>query len=78
MEKHINVYYWRFKDREVDFLLERGDRLAAIEVKSGHKMKQMPGLELCARKFKNVKMLLVGQTGLPIEEFLQVDPNDLF
>ena len=78
VEKHINVYYWRFKDREVDFLLERGDRLAAIEVKSGHKMKQMPGLELCARKFKNVKMLLVGQTGLPIEEFLQVDPNDLF
>jgi predicted AAA+ superfamily ATPase len=78
VEKDIDIYYWRFKDREVDFLLERGDRLVAIEVKSGHKMKQMPGLELCARKFKNVKMLLVGQTGLPIEEFLQVDPNDLF
>jgi predicted AAA+ superfamily ATPase len=77
-EKDVHVYYWRHKDREVDFLLERGDRLVAIEVKSGHKMKQMPGLELCARKFKNVKMLLVGQTGLPIEEFLQVDPNDLF
>ncbi len=78
VEKDIHVYYWRHKDREVDFLLEKGDRLVAIEVKSGHKMKQMPGLELCARKFKNVKMLLVGQTGIPVEEFLQVDPNDLF
>jgi len=78
VEKDIHVYYWRHKDREVDFLLEKGDRLVAIEVKSGHKMKQMPGLELCARKFNNVKMLLVGQTGLPVEEFLQVDPNDLF
>lgn len=77
-EKDIHVYYWRHKDREVDFLLERGDRLVAIEVKSGHKMKQMPGLELCARKFNNVKMLLVGQTGIPVEEFLQVNPNDLF
>ncbi|MCP5104529.1 MAG: ATP-binding protein [bacterium] len=78
VEKDIDIYYWRHKDREVDFLLAKGDRLAAIEVKSGHKMKPMPGLELCARKFKNVKMLLVGQTGIPIEEFLQVDPNDLF
>ena len=77
-EKSFHVYYWRHKDREVDFLLERGDRLVAIEVKSGHKMKQMPGLELCARKFNNVKMLLVGQTGIPVVEFLQVDPNDLF
>lgn len=77
-EKDIHVYYWSHKDREVDFLLEKGDRLVAIEVKSGHKMKPMPGLELCARKFNNVKMLLVGQTGIPVEEFLQIDPNDLF
>ncbi|MCG2789187.1 MAG: AAA family ATPase [Actinomycetia bacterium] len=74
----INVYYWRQGDKEIDFLLEKGDQLVAIEVKSGHRMKGMPGLRLFTDLFKNVKPLLVGGTGLPIEDFLQTDPNDLF
>ena len=78
--KSIEVYYWRFKDKEVDFVLARGDRLVAIEVKSGPKIEKLPGLELFSSTFRNKKIrnLLVGKNGIPIEDFLQIDIEELF
>jgi len=35
--KDINIYYWLNRNREVDFVLESGETVVAIEVKSGKK-----------------------------------------
>ncbi|RQD76536.1 ATP-binding protein, partial [Desulfonatronospira sp. MSAO_Bac3] len=43
-EEGVEVYYWREKNREVDFVLKKGNRLAAIEVKSGQFSKAHSGV----------------------------------
>ena len=39
----IEVFYWRERNREVDFVLRKGQRVTAIEVKSGRKKSALPG-----------------------------------
>jgi len=64
------VFYWRDRNREVDFVLHAGRTLAAIEVKSGVARQVAPGLAAFADSFKAVRPLLVGGDGIPVEEFL--------
>jgi predicted AAA+ superfamily ATPase len=66
----IEVYYWLEANQEVDFVLKRGDRVLAIEVKSTGKAADMAGLEAFERAFGKCKKLLVGGQGVSVEEFL--------
>ena len=66
----IQVGYWREGDREIDFVLGKGDALTAIEVKSGHVGATLPGMDAFAARFHVTRKLLVGTGGIPIEEFL--------
>ncbi|MBM3712593.1 MAG: ATP-binding protein [Actinobacteria bacterium] len=68
--KDISVYYWLNRNREVDFVLESGNTLVAIEVKSGKKRNTLEGMEEFCRTFKVKRQLLVGQQGIAIGEFL--------
>lgn len=68
------VYYWRDRGREVDFVVETGEGLAAIEVKSGRRPAARPGLDAFERAFGPAVRLRVGTGGLPVEEFLSEDP----
>jgi predicted AAA+ superfamily ATPase len=68
--KDINVYYWLNRNKEVDFVLESGNTLVAIEVKSGKKRNTLEGTEEFCRAFKVKRQLLVGQQGIAIDEFL--------
>jgi len=74
----IKVFYWRERDKEVDFVLEKGERKVAIEVKSGSRREKLPGIDMFSSTFPRVKPLLVGKNGIPPGEFLQINPNDLF
>jgi predicted AAA+ superfamily ATPase len=64
------VFYWRERNREVDFVLKAGRMLAAIEVKSGRASDSLPGITAFANAFKPKRTLLVGSGGISIEEFL--------
>jgi predicted AAA+ superfamily ATPase len=64
------VSYWRHRNDEVDFILDRGDSLTAIEVKSGRRSGRLPGLQAFRRRNPNARPLLVGTDGVPLEEFL--------
>ena len=64
------VYYWRDGNDEVDFALERGPRVVAIEVKSGAKASLTRGMEEFTRRFKPHNTLRVGVGGIPLDEFL--------
>jgi predicted AAA+ superfamily ATPase len=64
------VYYWRDRDREVDFVARAGQRLTAIEVKSGRARDVQPGLAAFAEAHRPKRKLLLGGDGIPLEEFL--------
>lgn len=68
--KAINVYYWRERNAEVDFVIERGDTLSAIEVRSTKKRTSLPGMNIFAEKWNPKRKILVGSDGFPLEEFL--------
>jgi len=67
---HVEAFYWRERDREVDFVLREGPRVAAVEVKSGRSRGPHLGLEAFAQRFPTRRKLLVGSGGVPLEEFL--------
>jgi len=64
------LYYWRNSPHEVDFVIERGKRLTAIEVKSGPSSGHASGLDVFEESFGKCRKLLVGDGGIPIAEFL--------
>jgi len=64
------VFYWRERNREVDFVVRARRTLTAIEVKSGRGSDVLPGMEAFAAAFKPKRKLLVGGDGIPVEEFL--------
>ncbi len=66
----IELYYWRSGNKEVDFVLKKGDKLIAIEVKSGKKKESIPGLDEFNKQFTPTKLLVIGKQGISIESFL--------
>jgi predicted AAA+ superfamily ATPase len=65
-----DLYYWRDRDREVDFVARAGHTLTAIEVKSGRARDVQPGLAAFGEAYRPKRKLLVGGDGIPLEEFL--------
>jgi predicted AAA+ superfamily ATPase len=66
----LEVTYWRERNHEVDFVLQRGQECVAIEVKSGRRRESLPGMAVFAKHFCPKKSLLVGAQGIALEEFL--------
>ena len=66
------LFYWRDNNREVDFVLRKGKKLAAIEVKSGGIPASFPGLDAFSKAFHPTKSLIVGTSGLALERFLSM------
>lgn len=65
-----DVFYWRERNHEVDFVVRIGRRVVAIEVKSGRRRDTLPGLGAFAEAFRPTRMLLVGADGIALDEFL--------
>jgi hypothetical protein len=66
----FEVFYWRERNREVDFVVRAGRRMVAIEVKSGRKRNAFSGMDEFAKAFHPHRVLLIGGEGIPLEEFL--------
>lgn len=65
----FDVHWWREGDKEVDFVLAKGDDALAVEVKSG-RVKSLKGLAAFVNRFPNARTLVVGGPDYPIEDFL--------
>ncbi|HVV69433.1 MAG TPA: ATP-binding protein [Gammaproteobacteria bacterium] len=74
----ISVFYWREKNQEVDFILQRGEQLIALEVKSGRQKTALSGIAAFGKAFKPEKTLLIGTQGIEVESFLKLNPQALF
>lgn len=64
------LFYWREKNREVDYVVRAGKRLLAIEVKSGRRSDALPGMAAFTDAFQPDRSLLVGGDGIDLETFL--------
>jgi predicted AAA+ superfamily ATPase len=68
--RECELFYWRDRTFEVDFVIRAGRRLAAIEVKSGRVPHAHPGIAAFSAAFRPTRTLLIGIGGIPVEEFL--------
>jgi len=78
ISKNIELFYWLERNREVDFVMARGKKLIAIEVKSSRRRNNLPGIKLFSTRFPVKKKLLVGADGIPLQEFLTINPEEWF
>ncbi len=71
------VFYWRERNEEVDFIIQQYSKVIALEVKSGRRGENK-GLASFSKIYHPHKALIVGTNGISIEEFLRMNPIDLF
>ncbi len=76
-ELDYNVYYWRERNDEVDFIIESNRQCVAIEVKSGRRTTNS-GLAKFSDKYHPKYSFVIGSGGIPLEEFLSWNLGALF
>jgi len=76
-ENKINLYYWREGDKEVDFIVEYDNKIIGIEVKSSVN-KSSKGLYEFKKRYSPHKSLVIEKDGLDWNEFIKIDPRELF
>jgi predicted AAA+ superfamily ATPase len=73
MRGECTLHYWREGTREVDFIVQAGRQLTAIEVKSGRAPLAHAGTGAFVQAFEPQRTLLVGGDGIALEDFLAHD-----
>lgn len=77
IQNNYSLFYWRDRGNEVDYVLEKGGQVIAIEVKSSY-VKNKKGMEAFRQKFNPHKIYLIDNKALPWKEFLKINPKELF
>ena len=70
------VSYWRESSYEVDFVLQRGPKLVALEVKSGTGHVNVNGMVEFEKRFHPDRLLLTGSDWIPLNEFLSAPASE--
>ena len=73
----FSLHYWREGDREIDYVIEHRDKVIGLEVKSGT-ARSTSGMEAFKDQYRPNKIILLGNTGLPVQDFLEMNPLELF
>lgn len=76
-KRRFEVFYWRDRNLEEDYILRKNNSVVAIEVKSNVE-KQTAGLVDFKNKFNPKTAIIVGDGGIKAEDFLTLDLNSLF
>jgi predicted AAA+ superfamily ATPase len=77
VKNNFQLYYWRDRNDEVDFIIEKQGKTIAMEVKT-HLSKNKKGLHAFKQKFNPHKILTIEDKGLSWKEFLRINISDLF
>lgn len=73
----FEIFYWRERNDEVDFILRKKGSVVAIEVKSNAE-KKTEGLEKFKQLFHPHTAFIVGNGGISAEDFLMLNVKELF
>jgi len=68
-EEGFEVYWWRERSNEVDFVIKKGSQLTALEVKSG-RVKNVGGSLVFKQQYPEALSLVIGSANLGLEDFL--------
>lgn len=71
------VNYWRHRNDEIDFVLEKKGKVVGIEVKSGA-TKRANGMDAFRKMHQPDKVLLISDSGMPWQQFVKIMPSTLF
>lgn len=71
LSEGIEVYYWREGNHEVDFVIRKGDRLCAVDVKTGRKRIQTSGLNEFVERYPRSRQMVVGVGGVGLKDFFE-------
>ncbi len=77
IQEKFQVFYWRHQNDEVDFVISNGKTVVGLEIKSG-RSRSISGMDAFKKQFNPDKVLLIGNDGLPWQEFLTLNPLMLF
>jgi predicted AAA+ superfamily ATPase len=72
-----NLYYWREGDKEVDYIIEYDNKIISIEVKSSVN-KSSKGIYEFKKRYNPHKSLIIEKDGLQWNDFIKIDPRELF
>jgi uncharacterized protein len=75
--QRTEVFYWREGNDEIDFVIQKSNKIIGLEVKSG-RTQSAKGIIAFEKKIRHDKVLLVGNSGIPWQDFLKTDINLLF
>jgi len=73
----FNLYYWRDRNDEVDFVIESNGKLIGIEVKSSIS-RSKKGMSAFQQIFSPAKTICIDNMRLPWQEFIKINPEELF
>jgi predicted AAA+ superfamily ATPase len=76
ISENYKLYYWRESDYEVDFVIEYGEKLLGLEVKSGISTTNK-GIGKFLSQYPAAKTIFIGTGGISIDEFLKINPLEL-
>ena len=76
-EGSYNVYYWRERSNEVDFIIVHQGEVIALEVKSGRRGMNS-GLPKFCELFQPKHALVIGTDGIPFDDFFRMKIENLF
>lgn len=75
--KHrLELYYWRDRNDEVDFVIRKNNSIAAIEIKSNSES-NTAGLQKFKEMYSPTTALIVGDGGIKPADFLSMDVRTL-
>ena len=77
LTENFQLSYWRDGNNEIDFVLQKGKSIVGLEVKSGA-TQRVSGITAFKKKNSSAKLLLVGESGIPWQEFIKLNPADIF
>lgn len=73
----FTVSYWRERNEEVDFVMEKKGKVIGLEVKSGARQSSS-GISAFKKAFNSDKIILIGTSEIPWQDFLKLNPAQLF
>lgn len=76
-ENDLQVFYWRNRQNEVDFVLADGEECVAFEVKSGRRSMNA-GIAEFAKNYNPRHTYIIGTGGIPLEDFLSINIEQWF
>lgn len=73
------VFYWRERKEEVDFVVVKEEKVVGIEVKSGRSKETFSGMKAFLKRFPKARGIKVGgeSSDFDLETFLKGDPQEL-